>query len=924
MEMFERDDVLAVLEESLAGAVTGRGKVVTITGTVGTGKTELLNTFAERVVDLGALAIVANGSRDERDLRFGLLNQLLHDAPLPAKERERAMNLFYEGARTAMSARPAEEIDQIDAHVIHALCTVLLELSERYPLAILVDDVHHADRASVVCLAYLARRVRFAQLLAVFSYSEFESSAEGSLHADLLRSPHGTRLQLSSLSQDGVRAMAAARVGDAEAEHFYADWYALSGGNPLLAKSLLEDHAAATTDGARSADVVAGDAYGRAVLTCLQRGGPRMLEIGRGLAVLPDADAVDQLLGIDARLVSQVIRSLTSAGVLSLGGFRHRSARDAVLAGMDGRTLNELHRRAAALAYDKGAPTGVVAEHLLNAGGIGEPWAASVLEDAARQALREGRVEHGVAYLRLAWRECRDERHRNAIMTLLLRAEWRINPALSSNLLAQLSNSMNCGQLRGQDAMVLAKVLLWHGRLGDAQEVFERLSDCEDIGEPDTTAQLAIMRPWLRCTYPSFRTLLPKQPTCPATAAATVSATRQLSAVTVLATVLERGPGGDTVAKVERILRSTHLDEMTLDTVESGLLALTYAGRAEQAAPWCDLFIEEAHMRRAPSRQARLAALRAQIALRLGDLPGAADRARFAVRIIPPSSWGVAVGGPLSSLILAATAMGRYDEVQEALDQPVPEAMFQTRYGLLYLQARGRYSLVTEHPQLALRDFRRCGELMTEWALDAPGLIAWRTDVAEACLAMGRAEQATKLIEDQLGRTADLPRERGIAMRLFAAASAPRHRPTLLRQSGDLLQASGDRYELARTLIALTDAYKALCQSRRAGTISRRARGLAQECHAHLGDAGHGAEHDAWSGEIGTAALSGPAALLSDAERRVAALAAVGYTNREIADKLFVTLSTVEQHLTRIYRKLNVTSRTELPSSLNVARPVEV
>jgi DNA-binding CsgD family transcriptional regulator len=74
---------------------------------------------------------------------------------------------------------------------------------------------------------------------------------------------------------------------------------------------------------------------------------------------------------------------------------------------------------------------------------------------------------------------------------------------------------------------------------------------------------------------------------------------------------------------------------------------------------------------------------------------------------------------------------------------------------------------------------------------------------------------------------------------------------------------------------------------------------------------------------VTVAAVASPAALLSDAERRVAALAAVGYTNREISDKLFVTMSTVEQHLTRTYRKLNVTSRADLPSSLDLGRATE-
>ncbi|MEU8137630.1 helix-turn-helix transcriptional regulator [Streptodolium elevatio] len=55
------------------------------------------------------------------------------------------------------------------------------------------------------------------------------------------------------------------------------------------------------------------------------------------------------------------------------------------------------------------------------------------------------------------------------------------------------------------------------------------------------------------------------------------------------------------------------------------------------------------------------------------------------------------------------------------------------------------------------------------------------------------------------------------------------------------------------------------------------------------------------------------AAELSSAERRVAALAAKGYTNREISRRLFITVSTVEQHLTRVYRKLGVARRLDLP-----------
>jgi DNA-binding NarL/FixJ family response regulator len=55
---------------------------------------------------------------------------------------------------------------------------------------------------------------------------------------------------------------------------------------------------------------------------------------------------------------------------------------------------------------------------------------------------------------------------------------------------------------------------------------------------------------------------------------------------------------------------------------------------------------------------------------------------------------------------------------------------------------------------------------------------------------------------------------------------------------------------------------------------------------------------------------------LTPSEQRVAELAATGGTNREIAQKLFVTEKTVEAHLGRAYRKLDISSRRQLPDVL--------
>jgi DNA-binding CsgD family transcriptional regulator len=57
---------------------------------------------------------------------------------------------------------------------------------------------------------------------------------------------------------------------------------------------------------------------------------------------------------------------------------------------------------------------------------------------------------------------------------------------------------------------------------------------------------------------------------------------------------------------------------------------------------------------------------------------------------------------------------------------------------------------------------------------------------------------------------------------------------------------------------------------------------------------------------------AGPAKLLTASEQRVAELVASGMTNREVAAALFISPKTVEAHLTRIYRKLDVRTRAEL------------
>jgi DNA-binding CsgD family transcriptional regulator len=217
--------------------------------------------------------------------------------------------------------------------------------------------------------------------------------------------------------------------------------------------------------------------------------------------------------------------------------------------------------------------------------------------------------------------------------------------------------------------------------------------------------------------------------------------------------------------------------------------------------------------------------------------------------------------------------------------------------------------------------------------IDLPAIAPWRTGAAEAYLLLGRPQQARALAQEQsaLARPRG-ERSGGLALRALAAASAPHERPALLEDAVELLQTSADQYELALALADLASAYHDIGESGDARAIERRAVHLKTLCRSESAPRESPSTMTAmtvplpgppeWSRvllSMGTPQGEGSEAAtddLSDAERRVADLAARGLTNRQISAKLYVTVSTVEQHLTRIYRKLGVSRRVDLPTRL--------
>jgi DNA-binding CsgD family transcriptional regulator len=190
-----------------------------------------------------------------------------------------------------------------------------------------------------------------------------------------------------------------------------------------------------------------------------------------------------------------------------------------------------------------------------------------------------------------------------------------------------------------------------------------------------------------------------------------------------------------------------------------------------------------------------------------------------------------------------------------------------------------------------------------------------RCVAALAHAAAGRREEAARLVAEhlELARRWGTPSSIGVGLRAQGLLGEDGGLERL-REAVAMLERSPARLELAQALVDLGAGLRRSGKRAAAREPLRRgldlARGcgasvLAQRAHEELVLAGARPRRRAFSGIES----------LTAAERRVARMAAEGMTNRDIAQALFVTVRTVENHLARAYSKLDVHSRAALPAA---------
>lgn len=657
------------------------------------------------------------------------------------------------------------------------------------------------------------------------------------------------------------------------------------------------------------------------ITTLLHGGDPDRSRAAAAVAVLGSAATVQlsaALAQLEPDRIRSVVADFTEAGWVVQERFAHPAIAARVLRDLPDEERRELHGRAAELLHRSGFPCTVVAGQLLAAGDARSTWAAQVLVASADQALSDDEIDSAARQLELAYRAGRRAASRAAIAGRLVSVEWRRGPSTRSRNFGRLEAALYTGRVPYADLPAAVMHMLWHGYQQHADHALARLAR-GPAGTLTFSPRVDFLCAWLRYTHPTHverhHLLFADRVRIGAGSTADRESPHR-QAADLLAALRVQHPPIDLVAAAQRILACHRLGPTTVETLVAAVDCLIHTDRLDTADAWCASLLAEAAARQAPTWRSIFAALRADALLHRGNLTAAIEYATLALHLVSAEQLGVWAGRPIAVLVGALTAQGNHTEAAAQLRRPVPRAMLESRFALPYLRASGRHCLAAGRPAEALQHFRQCGTLMRQWGLDFAWLVPWRNDMATAYLELGerRRAQALATVHLELIGGPERHPSGGVSLRVLAATGDAHRRVPLLRRAVTVARAGADNLELATALGELGRAHRAIGDADKAGPLLREAVRLAESCGSAVlvrrlrGDR----NPPTAAPQPAVRATPGRVDALSPAERRVAELAALGKRNREIADLLEITTSTVEQHLTRVYRKLAVARRGEL------------
>lgn len=917
-----RTEEFVTITRLVEAARGGNGGAVVVRGQEGIGLTSLLDAVTRAVSETGVTVLWATCR--EPDVQFGVARRLF--APFAPHLTD--SELLSGDAKWALPALLGTEVPRGDsAHVLlRGLYWLTVNLAAEGPLLIVVDDSHRCDVATLAWLDFLVRRVASLPVLVVLGHSTWAAGfGEVALSETLVHEGSHT-VELGPLPPDVVAELVARELGEPPALAFVEACVEVSGGNPMLLDRLLGElrandavptHEAAAQVKRLGAVVLAAPALER-----LRDQPDFVRDVARAIALLGSVDAgtVGALFGLSAQVVATGVEALCRAEVLTPcgHGFRNDQVRQAVLDELSAEELSALNLRAARLLSDEGRPSEEIAPLVMALPALPEVWMFCALRDAAQRAASAGAPEVAIRYLRRVIEAVPG--HQATLLELVDVLAVKDPSSAMDQLLEVIDQTA--------DPRTTAALVVRLGVLSSAAhrqaEALPRLLDAlgvlaAEVGALPTEADrdlLVLVRSTsvmvglqhgstMRWTLEWARDLPVPD----------VDTTTDRMLVRNLAWV--RALRGDSAKEAARLARAGLGEQPPLDdpTVLSAVMVLHYAGESDAALGHLDALVAATRQRGdAVSHSVALNA-RGRVLAARGNLADAAADVEIALAIATGEGASKVASWPRITLAAVLTQQAEPERAEVLLSE-VDDPAYGPEY-CQYLMVRAGTCRAVGDPEQALALYRRCQEALDEFGERNPIMAPWWLGASGVLAELGRSREALDVVDlgEELAGRWGTAESVGLAMLARGLVTPGQHGVDLLGNAVNELAASPARLNHIRAVFLHSRALLALDDEKGARKHLRLAVTLAMS-HGYLA-VGRAARELLVAAGGRMRELSGqPTELLTGSECRVAAMAAAGHTNREIAEALFVTMRTVESHLSNVYRKLRVGVRADLATAL--------
>ena len=920
LPLLAREDESVRLERWLDDARRGRGGTAAVVGAPGIGKTALLEWGAARARDRGFLILRARGGELESDHPYRLVRQLFH--PLLAG-RDATGLLAGPAVHAAAALGLGTDGPDDPSATFNGLFWLCARLCAEQPLVLAADDVHWGDVESLRWLAYLGHRLEGLPAGLIVG---LRAQARTLPHvAALLDVQPLVVLEPSALDEAAVaQAVSTCRPGSDAA--FVRACHTATGGTPLYLVELLAEIVRqgipANAEGARQIERLNPGGISVAVLVRLARLGEDERALARAVAVLglgvPVALAA-RLAGLESVRAEAAADALAAAGVLAPIrplDFIHPIVRTAVYEDHPAGARSAWHRRAAGLLADDPAAAAV---HLIAVEPAGDREVVAVLLAAGRQALDGGTTAAALRFLRRARTEPPDADQAGEVLVALGQAAVGQGEPDALDVLREAVGRVGDPLERGRLATAAIQAAYQRGDAGAVDDLVAGVAGELRAQSHDATANQMVtlhemfsrsadpgLAPWLRDRVDE----LPEGDSGRAAFSGYLADVLMITGAGQAAEVVRRARETLASARVPHdsaahwcavgALSDSDLVDEALSHYET---ALADARRSGSEVAYLVL---STHIAFAQVRQGRLRPAEAGLRAALDSAP----------RWQEPFSWV-----PIARATLAKVLVwrGQFDEAQAVLDRSGAGSGEDEGYPERHLMhARALAALAHGDARTAVGLMQRVRALMEGDGALNPAWWPWRADTVLVLCQGGDVEQARALAEEDVTRARAFGARSAIGRGLRAQARAVGDRGgahDLLVEACKVLSEAPDRREQAAALVDLGAHLRRAGLRVQARERLREGLDLAAACDAQPIVAVARDELRASGARLRRDRTSGAGAL-TPAEERVAREAASGYTNREIAQRLFISPKTVEMHLQRSYRKLDISSRVDLTAAL--------